>query len=346
MRGLYRYIGLAISLLLICLGYALFLPAARKMQSVKYTIDILYENTDTGTNFSVDDIDEITDKLHKGARFDTEITGLTQESNRSIQNETNLQEIPIDLITYYGNISNSFPVEFVVGSFPIPDGGNVCAIDSDTAYKLWGSVDVQGLTLKYDGDEYTVAGVFKHPRHIMLRPFSNAFTQKDGKLFSLLRLRLPSYQNTGEAGRNFIQSYTGGRGSIRDLSPLYMLAEQLLLVPFVILLVAVVIKHARRRKLLYALPSLFMIGLCFSFIKIYADVPLYLIPTKWSDFEFWPRTAEFIKQSYYALVDAPSLHIFTMQITSIRKMLLSGSCAIVGAVITAIYYIRSYNRNA
>ncbi len=316
------------------------------MQGIKYSVDILYEDMDANEGFSVRDIDEISDKLHKDTRYDTEITGLSQKNNQSVQNETNQKEMPVDLITYYGNISDSFPVEFVSGSFPIPDGSNVCAIDTDTAYKLWGSVDVQGLTLKYDGGEYTVAGVFKHPRHIILRPFSNAFTQKDGKLFSLLRLRLPSYQNTGEAGQSFIQSYTAGRGNIRDLSPLYMLAEQMLLIPFIILLIAVVIKYTKRQKLLYALPLLVALGLCFSFIKIYLDVPLYLIPTKWSDFEFWIRTAEFIKRSYYALVDAPSLHIFTMETVSTRKMLLYSSCAIVGSVITAVYYIRSYNRNA
>lgn len=192
-------------------------------------------------------------------------------------------------IAFSGDASLIWPAAYVSGAAPgvIDDVG--CAVSDTLAWRLWGSLDVVGMTVQADGDTRVVRGVFSGEDELALISFSDENTAQCWSAVDLTGVPADVTRNGAE---NYAIAAGLGKPDIILMNGPSSVAGVFAVLPLVILslyALALIVGFVRKRfpaarnPLFYAC----LILLAIVFPVILGMLPAWLIPTRWSDFSFW-----------------------------------------------------------
>lgn len=193
----------------------------------------------------------------------------------------------------YGEGADLYPALFRSGGYPSRGDAAGCAVDEALASALWGSTDVLGSALDWEGKTYYVRGVFRGTAGLLLTQAAD----DDETAFCRMLLRTPG-GSTAEAARNFLDQNGWGGAQVLDLPLLSWLLTALAALPGLLLAAALLGRLLGRMwKLRYSPLLLIQIILpvfAFGAVILWGmgfpwEIPGSIIPTRWSDFDFWSR---------------------------------------------------------
>ncbi len=201
-----------------------------------------------------------------------------------------------DLLQCWGAAEDLLPLPLRAGFWPARGDTAGCAVDEGAAAALWGSADAVGRTLEWDGGRYTVRGVFRGDGGLVLVQGDPGLELPCGKLL----LVFPEGGGREAAGA-FLNAAGLAEGAVLDLPLLGQCLRGLSALPGGLLLVwiwALLLGRGRRlggTPLLLAcyLPAAVLCaGAALWAAGFPWTIPAQLLPSRWSDFSFWPRLLE------------------------------------------------------
>lgn len=185
-----------------------------------------------------------------------------------------------------------WPAEFEAGGYPaaLDEGG--CALSAGLCWQLWGSTDVVGNTLKVDGKELAVRGVFAGDAPLALVGTGQA-TFAPGWQAVQLSGTVPG--SAAEAAQSFATlSGLGAPDTLLDGSSVSAVGWLLATLPACILFLAIgffllrwAMQKAGAKKELVVFGLLLLFALALPVLLTL--LPAALVPGRWSDFDFWTR---------------------------------------------------------
>jgi len=226
----------------------------------------------------------------------------TYSTAKTTRSETDTANILFD-----GDAGLVWPQEFLSGTFPGELDTDGCAVSDALAWALWGSTDVTGLSFELDGVVKTVRGVFRQEEAICF----TAGTAKDQKGWYNVELAGTYQEDAYTQVESFVQNLgLGTPDTIVDHQFLSGAAGILFWIPclyaFVIALLFSV-RYIKKMSPLFRGGSILLLLFCFALLlPIFLDtLPSWLLPTKWSDFNFWEALLDRIQgylQSWVSMV--------------------------------------------
>lgn len=234
-------------------------------------------------------------------------------------------------VSVYGNPSLCFPVGLLCGTMPGAGQTGGCAISAGLADALFGSREVEGLSLTAAGKTLRITGVLKGEELFLVCPQA---TCSDAGYFAL-SLNLRHADDPRGTVRSLLQSAGLSEqdttllptGTLRQILtaaawlPLALVALMLARQMWILIFPA----GKGRRTAGFALLILAALALP----GVLAGVPRWLIPSRWSELSFWTDLSNAARQSLLAFVSLPDTmrdHLLGRQILLTLACLL-GLCS-------------------
>lgn len=191
------------------------------------------------------------------------------------------------------------PRSIIDGSYPSEEDTGAVAISNTLSWWLFGGVDTVGMTIKVDGTEKRICGIFDDETESIILKNTNPKTAFENLEFKVLN---------GAATRENIamlstMSSLGTPQNIVDGEGMSTLLFTLAYFPLVLMVVATVVMLIKLIKLGWV-RWLVIFGLLLGFAVcvplILRVFPSWLIPSRWSDFSFWVSLYETLKSHAYS----------------------------------------------
>ena len=207
-------------------------------------------------------------------------TAWKEQTGQSITDEAGGRSASVNLLTCFGSGDDLYPAPFLFGAMPVRGDAEGIALSQAAADALWGGTGAAGQTVHLGGKTYALRGVFKGDV-----PLAVVQDREDSEEI------YPNLLVHGE--------YSGG-GTTLDLPFLSWLLSALAGLPGILLMAAIIIRILGRGWKLryspilltqYILPALFMSALALWAGGFPWDIPAKLIPTRFSDLDFWGKLA-------------------------------------------------------
>ncbi len=198
------------------------------------------------------------------------------------------------LLEVCGDMSQVYPMELVSGIIPVKDDSNGCLLDRNTAYELFQSSDVIGNILTYQEKEYCIRGIIDTEERLIIIP-------KVGSNHSYLNLELvyEDKENGEQLANEFIvQNALASSYTVLDACFYSEIIGLFYLFPAWILglyLLFIMLKSIWERRTLPIQLIVYLIIFLVAWegirwvMDFQLSLPDRLIPTRWSDFDFWTR---------------------------------------------------------
>lgn len=293
-----------------------------------------------------------------------EITAYEKEEHRKVSDTKFGKTKNVTKYLVYGGMNQILPIQIYSGNYVYENDYEGCMLDRDTAYALFGSLDVIGQQVVIDekvinknaesnsnssqGEqvttikqrEYYVRGILDTSHPVVM-----VQTREDKTQFHYLRF---DYGNSSR-GREYVEQLMmvyplGSSGVMVDQNLIVRLLGNVLFLPWLLAGIIIIWKRVHQLTEYFKLqeflkqpprffaklilpPILAVIGIVVT-AKRFAFFPLQYIPTKWSDFSSVSRTINLIRE-----------HIdeFNYMTPTIRDVLLKENIAIlVIAVVSMI----------
>lgn len=193
----------------------------------------------------------------------------------------------VQQITFDGESMLAYPAEYRYGHSPTTWELETCAVSTWLAWQVWGSENVVGLELTVEDVTCRVVGVFPAEEAVLIRPDTGNFTAVELE-------NVPPGEDSYRYAANY--AYVSGLGTPDEI--LWGgFAEWIQILPWipVVLSSALLIRYGmeKYRKLSPFWRSALAFGLAFTVVLalpgLLERLPPWLLPTRWSDFEFWTR---------------------------------------------------------
>lgn len=197
-------------------------------------------------------------------------------------------------ITFDGEADVAFPAEYTFGRAPSGLEPETCAVSTGFAWMLWGSEEIVGLELTAEGSVCRVVGVFEWDAPLLLRPDAEGFTAVE-------------LQGLSEQEDSYRQADTfagaSGLGTPDEILWGTGFGAWLRCLPWLSLTAVGLCAGTKRGPRKYrgwglCLALLFAIALP----NLLQALPPWLIPTRWSDFEFWSQLWQTLSKRCHDLV--------------------------------------------
>ena len=194
-------------------------------------------------------------------------------------------------VVYNGEGADCYPAQFLRGGYPGAGDAAGCALSSGAAWQLFGSEDVVGQTVTWNGRPYRVRGVF---REQVVLALLGADIQ-DG--FGNVELAGAPAGDAREEALNFAAKAGLGAPDQLCYGPsIAAFAGFCCLLPLAWAAVCLLAAGLRKSR---GLPPLqrqvlwFGLALAFALCLPWAlqSLPGWLVPARWSDFSFWTGLA-------------------------------------------------------
>lgn len=216
-----------------------------------------------------------------------------------------------------------------------PDDLNGCLIDPATAQALFGNAQPLGCTLEWNGRALTVRGVLDSGRPLLLAQALDS----DGGL-DHISLQPPEGQSVGRVVSEF-ESRHGLFGTWSNPGSWTGLAGFASLLPVLLALGYVLIKIIKTAFSAGQYPVVFLVCLLAAgavwWVSLLAagvsvGIPADMLPSKWSDFEFWGRLFAEKKEELMNLLAASKTEV---ELAHLLPALLAGGAGLAGSVLAA-----------
>jgi len=246
------------------------------------------------------------------------VPGLTLWAQHAMQSVTDGDEktIRAPVLELYGPAEYLRSDLYLSGGAPARGSTKTCSLSEGAAFALWGGVNVTGQSLTWKGEDYAVQGVFKSDDSLVIVQAAS-----DSKtLFPNMQLYLTS--NAGrQATEEFLARTNFGNPQLLDMPLLGWAMGMLAFLPALLIglwLLARLVVHALRvrknaRKLFFYLPAAILVaGMDVFLISRGGGVPAALIPSRWSDFDYWAALADNIGGRVKTWLSMPQAGDITM----------------------------------
>lgn len=187
-------------------------------------------------------------------------------------------------------------VKFTAGGYPSELDEGSCAISQSLSHAIFGSEDTLGLTVKIDGEPYKICGIYEGEEPSAVFVDDSASFQNvelygaDGEEVTT-EVAMEIAGKLGGEPKDMIDGY-----GMRSVLKLLLVAE--LALPIIGLVVIFLMRQSgnARRILLFTV----LLLLAVSLPLILSQLPTWIIPTRWSDFDFWTSLADTFKSNLRA----------------------------------------------
>lgn len=191
-----------------------------------------------------------------------------------------------------------------------PDDKNGCLIDEKTAYELFGSTDVAGKQLEYLDRKLTIRGLLKgidDERQLVVM-------QADGEEQNLdsITMKVPEGSETENTVNEFLMRHSLD-GKIMNLDLLKGITRILILILPVLFAFGIMItllQYAREEKgqgissYIWWGAVIVLLVMTIWGISRFITIPKEMIPTKWSDFDFWTNLWKKKEEDFLFLIQS------------------------------------------
>lgn len=309
MMALKKHVGslTGMVLLLICFALALFYNNQDQPENKVQTIS-LKENLDG------DRAIEMQEK-EAGLEIPTHFTLWGEMKNQKAQNSELSRTADVDVLVVRGDSNLVYGGGWNLTS----EDPNGCVIDQKAAYALFGDTHVIGQGITWNNRELTIRGVLEGDSGMLIVQGEEG---KD-KNYGFIALDLGTSLNTTGAVKNWMSQHgiTGERINLSTFqswgNTMVLLLPLLMAVSIFIPMVRQVIEMRRTpvKFVLYLLGLLLFVGI---FLKISGYQFLFpedMIPTRWSDFDFWSELWEQKSAEIGTLLKSEKSHVEMKMIT-------------------------------
>lgn len=190
-------------------------------------------------------------------------------------------------ISYSGEGSLAWNAEFLRGAMPGVADEAGCALSGELAQSLFGSMDVVGMTVYLDENEYIVRGVFEGSQAVALLSKGDEKTDLRWQAADLSGGPKDTSKTTAS---NFgVSSGLGRPSAVLDGSVFSAWSMLACFAPIIILVVYALIRLLLQIRRPFRGVAVFAacLGIALFLPAILALLPGSLVPDMWSDFSFW-----------------------------------------------------------
>lgn len=249
------------------------------------------------------------------------------------------READAELALVYGDAEAVEPSGFVSGAHP-PRGDEAVSISVPLAEMLFGSSDIVGAEVAIDGVKYTVRGVFDSRSARAIAALPDDSTEK-------LTRALINTDEGVDAAAALLNLYGFPNADLCDLSLTAWFADAMAAIPAALMLLLVLAKLFGRGLRLRFYPMLLIGYLPLAlltaaglFIAAGApfDIPARLIPSRYSDFEFWGRV---FSQSIGALINGFAQNSDSRALGQMSALCKTALFGVAAAVVVPIWLRRA-----
>jgi hypothetical protein len=228
-----------------------------------------------------------------------EITLWQRDEGFLLTNEGRNTSVSVGLITVSGDMTKAYANSMLYGSYLSKGDYDGCVIDRNTAYQLFHSENAVGLTISLNNRDYTICGILQEmgSNTMIIQEERQVVSKQEGKKYSCMELAYSDTENAKYLAENFIRANSLGTPVAYIDGYMYQKLSYLLIhIPLWFSAVLLIQYFARRVNKLKGSRILFVSG-WFGIILLSAiliritKVRVYysssMLPTHWSDFEFW-----------------------------------------------------------
>jgi len=285
----------------------------------------------------IEKLNEIVEWQKKDDENNVELTAWTQKDNQEIKSNNAI--IKSDIIYIWGRVNDELNL--------VSD--NSCAISYDKAYELWKSSDVLGKTVDINDVSYKISAVLNDATGVAM---VKADKYNDDMTFDALEIKtlnkaLSCSTDEFKAENSLNPDVTINYYEFSEAS--YKVALFPGWIIFFIMSAKIISKLYLERKnkymsscLIISLTLWMFLGLKLSQFSF--EIPQSLIPTRWSDFEFWGKTINNIKLQIRTL---NLMNVYYVDEYFRKTLIRIIICCVVGsaAIIVGVRHIKMQNIN-
>lgn len=255
-----------------------------------------------------------------------------------------------DYIAYSGDAAFVWNDRYISGTAPGVTDGAGCAVSYALAWVLWGGTDVVGMDVDIGGETRVVRGVFDSALELALVSYSDEGKEQSWSTVELsggpdgvLRADIESYAVASGLGRADAVLTAGPAYAARALAALPLAIPALYGL-------ALAAAHMCRRYVLARKLTPYVLALAFAALlpTLLEIAPAWMIPTRWSDFSFWPSLVrgqlEGIREFLSATPTARDIELRLLLLRQAVLALASSCCAL--AVCFRWQMVRNINADA
>lgn len=230
-------------------------------------------------------------------------------------------------ISVYGSPTLCFPAAYLYGSAPGAEQWDGCAISVGLADALFGSREVTGLELMVDDGKRRITGVVEGKECFLICP---DVTASDAG-YTAASLEIKSGNNPRGTIQNLLQS-AGLSENDAELLPTGTLRQIINAVAWIPLTIAALLflhqlwrlaPFGKMGRQVTGFALLLMAALALP--HLLAALPRWLVPSRWSDMNFWMDLGNLVQQSLVAFVSLTNSirdHLICTQILAFGGCLL------------------------
>lgn len=301
--------GYALVLFCTLFVWSICLASAQKVHNLQTSMELRYHEPTLTFNQL-----EKMQKEESGheKRLITNLVAWEQMPQVELKNKNLDKSIKSAMIHVFGDVGALIPRDQVTGELIYEGDSKGVILTKKVAYDLWGSLDVIGKTFTYDDKEYNVRGILDEDVPAVIVQVSKD-TDEAIKL-SQLRLQFIDSENIQRKLEIFRARYGLEDTTTINLSLISIFLGQIIYLPMWILGIYGLIKLY---KLLYDTYHYWVAALIltagiaaatwimFKLMTIQFNIPSYLIPNQWSDFEFWSNLSKEMRSNYLEVQSLP-----------------------------------------
>lgn len=292
----------------------------------------------------------------QGRNMLPEITAWSRGEMLTVMNPGLGRTVEADCIAVYGLKEMASYPRLWGGTYGFRSDQDGCVISSGLAMELFGGLDVAGKYIWCRQKPYTIRGVTDDPSHVMLLPAREKdamrymmFTyarggEQEGESREMETGKAAAeqflYRNGIKAGKALVDgTYFSAAAGLGVCLPLWTAS--------VWMLAALPARRKQKRRRTkerikaFILAAVFFLAGVFLAWKLRLKIPPELIPSRWSDFEFWSGKIEDLRSGMEAMGEAGAVWWLVLMK---GRLLLCLLCSLAGTAGGVIWLVKCAGR--
>jgi hypothetical protein len=212
-----------------------------------------------------------------------------------------------------GDMSRIIPMSFIQGNYVYPFDRKGCVLDSTTAYGLFGTIEALNNIVIWKNQEFIIRGIVKAKDKMMLIqvPEENHNYANLEAVYSSQNNN--SIDNQGQLLKDFLvqsglpapEAVLDGDFTVKILWDVYLLpyTVAIFLIAAYIMIRFILIRKPVYLDIVFGTIIAFLLFILIKRTLVPIHIPSQLIPTKWSDFDFYVNKYKELQEYLTTLKD-------------------------------------------